>query len=170
MAKIVTWPNEILARPAKPVEHGEKCRDLIEAMYVAMDYPNGIGLAAPQIGLDKRIIVINVPAIRNGIRVSGSTKHAIINPRLVWWKGAMEIAEEGCLSFPDERVLVPRYPRVKVQGFDIRWNPIIIGGKGLVARVLQHEVDHLNGRTLEHYAKLAEAALSQCFCLLMRLL
>jgi len=161
MAKVLTWPNEILTKIATPVPHGEKCRDLIEAMYLAMDYPNGIGLAAPQIGIDKRIIVINVPALRKGVQVSGSTKHAIINPVVTWWKGGPVIAEEGCLSFPDERVLVPRYLRVKVQGFDIRWNPITIGGKGLVARVLQHEVDHLNGRTLDTYVKLAEEAFAE---------
>ncbi len=75
MAKVRVWPNEILTRVAKPVEIGEKCREIIEAMYIAMDYPDGIGLAAPQIGIDKRIIVINVPALRNGVRISGSTKY-----------------------------------------------------------------------------------------------
>lgn len=151
MAKVLTWPNEILTKPVTPVPHGENCRALIDSMFDAMDYPHGIGLAAPQIGVDKRIIVINVPAIKHGQTVGGSTKVAIINPVLTWKKGGMVLAPEGCLSFPDEQVVVPRYPRVKVQGFDIRWNPITIGGKGLVARVLQHEIDHLEGRTLDYY-------------------
>ena len=155
MARILEWPHEMLTKVITPVPHGEKCRDLVEAMFASMEYPNGIGLAAPQIGEDKRIIVINVPAIKNRRNVSGSTKHAIINPEIFWRKGAMEIAPEGCLSFPGAQVAVPRWPRIKVRGFDLRWNPITIGGKGLVARVLQHEIDHLMGRTLDHYVRLA---------------
>ena len=155
MARIIEWPAEILTRRITPVEHGEKCRDLIEAMFASMDYPNGIGLAAPQIGVDKRVIVIQVPAMKAGKQISGCTKHAIINPEIFWKKGEMIIAPEGCLSFPGAQVNVPRWPRIKVRGFDIRWNPITIGGKGLVARVLQHEIDHLEGRTLDHYVRLA---------------
>ena len=158
MARIVTWPAKILTKVATPVEHGERCRELIDSMFASMDFPNGIGLAAPQIGVDKRVIVINVPAFKNGRMVQGSTKHAIINPVITWWKGGPEIGKEGCLSFPDYQVMIPRFLRVKVQGFDIKWNPMTIGGKGLVARVLQHEIDHLNGRTLAHYEQLAEDA------------
>jgi len=156
MSKVLTWPNNKLTKVAKEVKHGESCRALIEAMFEALEYPTGIGLAAPQIGVNKRVIVINVPAMKNGKLLSGSTKHAIINPVIAWKKGAMVLGPEGCLSFPGEQVIVPRWPRVKVQGFDVRWNPITIGGKGLVARVLQHEIDHLDGRTLDHYAQIAK--------------
>ena len=155
MAKVLTWPNDWLTKVAQPVPHGEKCRDIIDAMFDAMDFPNGIGLAAPQIGVDKRIIVIHVPAVKKNRMVAGATKLSIINPEIFWKKGAMEIAPEGCLSFPGAQVMVPRWPRIKVRGFDLRWNPITIGGKGLVARVLQHEIDHLMGRTLDHYVRLA---------------
>ncbi len=158
MAKILEWPHEILTKVTALVEHGDKCRDLIEEMFASMDFPNGIGLAAPQIGVNKRVIVIKVPAVKNGRNVSGATKHAIINPVITWKKGEMEIKPEGCLSFPGACVMVPRWPRIKVQGFDIRWNPITIGGKGLIARVLQHEIDHLMGRTLDHYVRLAAEA------------
>ncbi len=162
MATVLTWPNKKLTKVAKLVEEGDRCRELIDVMYQAMDYPNGIGLAAPQIGVDKRIIVLQVPPPRKFNRqVSGCTKIAIINPELFWWKGGMILDYEGCLSFPGERVLVPRWPRVKVRGFDVRWNPVTFGGKGLVARVLQHEIDHLNGRTLDHYAKIAEQVLAE---------
>ncbi len=161
MPKIITWPNEILTKIATPVPQGERCRELIEAMFIAMDYPSGIGLAAPQIGVDKRIFVINVPAYNNGIQVSGSTKHAIINPTITWWRGGPEIGPEGCLSFPGEQVMIPRYLRVKVSGFDVRWNPLTFSGKGLTARVIQHEMDHLNGRTLDHYATLAKEAFEE---------
>lgn len=152
-AEIVTWPNEILGRPAKPVPQDERCREIIDLMFASLG-ANGIGLAAPQIGIDKSIIVVKVPA--QGRNAQGYTQHAIINPELFWWKGGPVLDYEGCLSFPGERVLVPRFDRVKVRGFDVRWNPIVIGGKGLVARVLQHEIDHLRGRTLAHYKEMAE--------------
>ena len=84
-----------------------------------------------------------------------SASFSWINPEISWKKGGMVLAPEGCLSFPGAQVMVPRWPRIKVIGWDIRWNPIVIGGKGLVARVLQHEIDHLNGITLDHYVKLA---------------
>ena len=158
MAKILEWPHKMLTKVATPVPHGEKCRDLVEAMFASMSYPDGIGLSAPQIGEDKRIIVINVPAVKNRRNVSGSTKLVIINPEIFWKRGAMVIAPEGCLSFPGAQVMIPRWPRIKVRGFDLRWNPITIGGKGLVARVLQHEIDHLMGRTLDHYVRLAAEA------------
>lgn len=157
MATVLTWPNEALTQVAEPVEQGERCRELVDSMFDAMDYPNGIGLAAPQIGVNKRIIVIHVPAVRAGRAIGGGTKHAIINPEVVWAKG-VNFDYEGCLSFPGQSVLVPRAMRVKVTGFDVRWNPITIGGKGLVARVLQHEIDHLDGRTLDYYIQMAEEA------------
>ena len=161
MATVLKWPDKRLAKRAKPVPEGERCRELIDAMYDAMDYPNGIGLAAPQIGVDKRIIVIHVPAIKKGVQVCGSTKQAIINPVITWKRGAMEMGYEGCLSFEGIQVAVPRWPRIKVQGFNLRWEPITIGGKGLVARVLQHEIEHLDGITLDHYMKLAEEAYAE---------
>lgn len=160
MASIVTWPAPGLTQKAEPVPQGESCRALIEQMFEAMDYPNGIGIAAPQIGVNKRVICIKVPAMRRGKPAAGCTKMALINPEIIWHKGTLKLGYEGCLSFPGEQVMVPRLPRIKVQAFDVRWNPIVVGGKDLVARVLQHEIDHLNGITLDYYAKLAEEALS----------
>lgn len=158
---VLTWPNKKLTQVAEPVQHGERCRELIDQMYAALDYPNGIGLAAPQLGINKRIIVIWVPALKNNKMMAGSTKMSIINPEIIWAKGGPVLGYEGCLSFPGERVLVPRYQRVKVRGFDLRWNPITFGGKDLVARVLAHEIDHLNGITLDHYAKIADQVLDE---------
>ena len=161
MAKVLIWPDKWLTKVATPVPVTEKCRHIIDAMYASMNYPDGIGLSATQIGIDKRIIVIQVPAVKNNRNISGCTKVAIINPEIFWQKGAMEIAPEGCLSFPGETVMIPRWPRIKVRGFDVRWNPIEIAGKGLVARVLQQEIDHLNGRTLAHYAALEQAIVDE---------
>jgi peptide deformylase len=156
MLDVIQWPDERLGKVATEVPHGEKCRELIDQMFEAMDYPKGIGLAAPQIGVDKRIIVIRVPAVKNGKMLGSSTKVHIINPVLEWWKGGPKLDWDGCLSFPGKQVLVPRFQRVKVRGFSLRWEPIVIGGHDLVARVLQHEIDHLNGKTLAYYEALAE--------------
>jgi peptide deformylase len=161
MAKVITWPNAKLEKVATPVPHGERCRELIDVMFAALDYPNGIGLAAPQIGEDKRIIVIMVPALKNGQIVSGCTKMALINPEIEWMKGGPYLDYEGCLSFPDMQVMVPRYQRIRIKAFDLRWNPITVGGKDLVARVMQHEIDHLNGRTLAYYYALAHQVLDE---------
>lgn len=156
MSQIVTWPDERLTKKAEPVPHGEKCRELIEQMYEAMNYPHGIGLAAPQIGVDKRIIVIRVPALKNGKVIAGSTKLHMINPELEWWKGGPHFGWEGCLSFPDKQVFVPRFQRIRVRAFSLNWEPIVIGGKDLVARVIQHELDHLDGKTLDYYERISK--------------
>ncbi len=162
MSQILTFVEhaEQLQEPSLPVEHGERCRELVDAMFTEMAYPKGIGLAAPQIGIQKRIIICQVPIVKRG-KLTSVTKHTIINPVITWKKGAMVLDHEGCLSFPGAQVLVPRWPRIKVEGFDLRWRPITIGAKGLVARVLQHEIDHLNGRTLAHYDEIANAELDK---------
>jgi peptide deformylase len=137
-------------------------------MIAAMQVENGIGLAAPQLGVLKRVIVVAVPAYGPSApgrepRKIGLIKHTLINPELVWTGGALTMGWEGCLSFPApeegagkyRQVLVPRYPRIQVRGFSLRWEPVTIGAKGLVARAIQHEMDHLEGRTLAHYARVA---------------
>jgi peptide deformylase len=155
MDAIVKWPDPRLETVCDPVPHGEGCRDLIERMFAILAASaNGVGLAAPQIGVMKRVIVCRVPVPHP----SGGTfivKHAIINPQITWAKGALEEAVEGCLSFPDHKVSIPRYPRITVSGYSLKWEPITRDAKGLVARVLQHEIDHLNGRTIAWYAQLA---------------
>lgn len=160
--RILTYVEhaELLEQRSEPVEHGERCRELVDAMFEAMAYPLGIGLAAPQIGERKRIIICQVPH-KKGSKLTSVTKHVIINPVITWQKGQMVLGREGCLSFPGDSVLVPRWPRITVEGFDLRWNPIKVGAKGLVARVLQHEIDHLDGVTLETYVRVAKEAFEE---------
>lgn len=153
-SQIVQWPDPRLGVTCEPVPHGESCRDLVERMFAVLEASsNGVGLAAPQLGIMKRVIVARVPVKH----FAGTTlvKHAIINPVLTWAKGTMELGWEGCLSFPDKQVQIPRWPRIQIQGYNLRWEHTTIGAKGLVARVLQHELDHLDGKTLAYYAKLA---------------
>lgn len=158
MSEVIKWPDSRLEQKAEPVPHGERCRELIDDMFASLG-PTGIGLAAPQIGVMKRVIVIRVPLRGLGQTNKGNfVKQAIINPVITWAKPGMEEAMEGCLSFPGIEVSVPRYMRITVQGFDVKWNPITVGGKDLVARALQHEIDHLEGRSLAFYARLAHEA------------
>lgn len=151
---IVQWPDPRLGVVCEPVPQGESCRDLIQRMFNILEMSaNGIGLAAPQIGIMKRVIVARVP-----FKHFGGTqiiKHAFINPVLLSHQGVREEAFEGCLSFPDKEVSIPRWPRIQVGGFNAKWEWTVSGAKGLVARVLQHEMDHLDGRNLAFYAKLA---------------
>jgi peptide deformylase len=153
---IVTWPDERLSQVAAPVEPGERVREIVDAMWAALDASaDGIGLAAPQIGVMKRIIVARVLLKHFGHTTV--VKHVIVNPVLTlhYDKGPMTLGWEGCLSFPGKQVQVPRWQRIQVTGQDQRGNHHVVGAKGLMARVLQHEIDHLNGRNLAYYARVA---------------
>lgn len=135
------WPVDrpILATKCQPVPEGEDVSALIDEMKRAMDYPRGIGLAANQLGEDKRIIVIRLE----------HTNLELINPEIYYWhKSKPVVAKEGCLSFPGRGVLVPRNRHVKVIGYDRYWREVRTGGKNLLARVIQHEIDHLDGITM----------------------
>src|SRR5262245_7453385 len=109
--------------------------DMIETMYAAP----GIGLAAPQIGVARRICVIDLSVGKRGGELI-----TLVNPEFVERDG-MQLEEEGCLSIPGFNATVPRPARVVVKGFSRDGTPRTIEGTGLLARALQHEVDHLDG-------------------------
>ena len=134
-APIVTYGDEVLRRRAEDVlEVNEEIRALIERMYATMEESRGLGLAAPQIGVSKRVFVYDV----------GEGKHAVINPRIVKRSGE-EYSVEGCLSIPGLQGEVPRALRVTLTGLDESGRKIRIRAEGLLARVFQHEIDHLEG-------------------------
>ena len=125
----------VLRRRAKPV--GKVTADvgrLIEEMIEAMRLANGVGLAAPQVGVSKRLFVAEVEA-----RV-----HVVVDPQIVKMEGEA-LATEGCLSIPGWVADVPRSQRVVLKGKNRRGRGIPLDAEGLLARVIQHEVDHLNG-------------------------
>lgn len=124
-----------LRQPAEPVTFGESMQPVVGAMFHIMMEQRGIGLAANQVGLPHRIIVVNV----NGLR------QEFINPVIVKRYGGKHTAREGCLSFPGRYVPVVRDKQIIVEGFDQDWTPIRRKLKGLAARCVQHEVDHLDG-------------------------
>ncbi len=135
---IRTKGNPILHAVAEPVPDKAQVKSLIHLMWSVMYENKGIGLAAPQIGDSVRVIVVDA----NGF------KQEIINPVIVKRYGGKHRAREGCLSYPGASVLVVRDKQIIVEGFDQDWKPIRRKLKGLAARCVQHEVDHLDGITI----------------------
>lgn len=113
-------------------------RTLIADMFDTMYAEEGIGLAAPQIGESLRLIVIDP-------QEEGVAPFVVINPRIVSFSEELDRAEEGCLSLPGLREVVERPLQVAVEGLDREGKPTRIEADGLVARILQHEVDHIDG-------------------------
>lgn len=137
--KIEMLGSEVLRRPAAEIaEIGDELRLLIEEMFETMYDAEGIGLAGPQIGESKRVIVVDVGE-------EGREPFALINPRVVESDSRTEKAEEGCLSMPGLAALVQRPAAVTVEGLDPDGLPVTIRAEGLLARCLQHEIDHLDG-------------------------
>jgi len=137
---IVSYGTEVLKRPALPIsEIDEEVQKLIDDMAETMFAAPGVGLAAPQVGVSKRIIVI-----RSLEDPEGTDFFVLINPEIVSAQGK-EVAEEGCLSVPEFRMEVARAERVRVKALDREGKPVEVEGVGLTARILQHEIDHLNG-------------------------
>ncbi len=121
----------------------ESLRALSIDMLETMKHASGVGLAGPQIGVMRRIIVVNIPEGGQG-EGEPEIEMAVLNPEIVKFQGR-EIAPEGCLSIPGWIGDVPRADRITVKGLDLNNRPIRIKAEGYLARVLQHEVDHLDG-------------------------
>lgn len=122
----------------------KELRELIAKMRVTMKRAVGIGLAANQIGRTERLFVAQIPSSRE----SGSDEkfYAVLNPKIVKNSGDKIEAEEGCLSVPGKFGVVPRSERVILEGYNLEGKKIKIKARGLLARVFQHEVDHLDGK------------------------
>jgi peptide deformylase len=138
--EIVKYPDPVLAKPGEPVtEFDDKLKTLVEEMFESMYAAHGIGLAAPQIGLSKRITVIDV-----NFKKDPEDQLVLINPEIIEREG-QQFEEEGCLSLPDIRDKVKRAAKVKVraQNADGEW--FEVEGEELLSRAFQHEIDHLDG-------------------------
>ncbi|MCH5252730.1 MAG: peptide deformylase [Lachnospiraceae bacterium] len=131
--------DEILTKKCKPVkEMTEKNRELIEDLFDTMYEADGVGLAAPQVGILKRIAVIDITEDR-------SQPIVLINPEIVHTEGEQR-GSEGCLSVPEKVGIVIRPNLVRVKALDADMNPIEIEGEELLARALIHEIEHLDGQ------------------------
>ena len=135
----------ILLGKAAPVDDptAADVQTLVEDMLATMADADGIGLAAPQVHDGRRVVVAT--ELRDRSERAGSTVHVLINPELTPLGDDTELAFEGCLSIPDLRGLVPRHRRVAYRAVDRRGAVVAGVADGLFARVLQHEVDHLDG-------------------------
>lgn len=146
MLPIVISPDPILATVCEPCDVSDKSlKRLAKQMEHAMYKNYGCGIAAPQVGVTKRLIVIDVDwdgekGEKNPI--------VLVNPEIVELAGEPEIGSEGCLSCPGVNVPIERQPWARVQYYDLGGELWEIEGDGLLGRCLQHEIDHLNGKTL----------------------
>ena len=130
--------DEILRKKSRVVEViDDKIRELIKDMDETMHAANGVGISAVQVGVLKRIVVIDV-------NYDGSPSLKLINPEIVKTKGEEEF-QEGCLSFPNKFAKVIRPSEVTVKALDENGKPITVKGKDLLAEALCHEIDHLDG-------------------------
>lgn len=138
--EVIKWPAPVLAKRGEEVTiFDAKLKTLIEEMFESMYAAQGIGLAAPQINISKRITVIDCSFKKNP-----DEKVVLINPEIIERKGK-QIEEEGCLSLPEIREKVSRAAWVKVRAQDVNGDPIEVEGEELLARAMQHEIDHLDG-------------------------
>lgn len=138
LAHVRKFGDPILKTKARPVDRfDDALRDEITRMGLLMNDALGIGLAATQVGALRRLLVYRVQP--------DAPVSALINPQIEWRSSEEEIAEEGCLSLPNVHVEVERPVHVRVRAQDETGEPILVEASGLEARVIQHEMDHLDG-------------------------
>jgi peptide deformylase len=137
---VLKYPNPILAKKGEPVtEFTPELAKLVEEMFDSMYAAQGIGLAAPQIGISQQITVIDV-----SFKERPEDRLVLINPEIVDSEGK-QVGEEGCLSLPEIREKVQRSGWVKVRAHNEKGEVFEVEGEELLSRALQHEIDHLNG-------------------------
>jgi peptide deformylase len=141
-------PNEDIALPLNQ-EGKEWIKHLLE-VFLSLD--DAVGLAAPQIGINKRIIVFRTGNFDKKEPIRSERDYEIlVNPRVTQFRGEQVIMAEGCLSCPDVQVEIARYPEIKVRGYDTSGKKISKRYLDYMARVVQHELDHLEGRLIVDY-------------------
>jgi peptide deformylase len=137
---IVKYPEPVLSQPGEPVtEFDDELRKLVADMFETTYAAQGIGLAAPQVGVSKRLTVIDV-----SLGKEPKDKLVLINPEIIASEGRL-YDEEGCLSFPDIREKVVRAAKVRIRAQDEYGKWFEMDGEELLSRAFQHEIDHLDG-------------------------
>ena len=149
--KILTYPDKLLQQPTKPVlDIDSVIQELIDDMADTMYEAPGVGLAAIQVGCDQSILIYD--------RLPGEVNRSfevLINPKIVDSEGEIISQDEGCLSVPDFKADLKRAGSILVEGLDREGKPIQIEAEGNLAIVLQHEIDHLNGKLfIDHLSAL----------------
>jgi len=138
--KIVKYPEPVLSQPGEPVtEFDADLNKLVDDMFETMYVSQGIGLAAPQVALSKRVTVIDLSQGKDPAQ-----KLVLINPEVIFREGK-QYEEEGCLSFPEIREKVQRAAKVRIRAQDLKGKWFEMDGEELLSRAFQHEIDHLDG-------------------------
>jgi len=138
---IFTYPDKVLKQKTAPVDNIDGAlQTVFENMATTMYQAPGVGLAAPQVGISQSFIVYDIAP-----KEDGHDLHVLVNPRIVSSEGEILSENEGCLSVPDFRADVKRAERILVEGVDREGNPLRFEADGLLAIVIQHELDHLDG-------------------------
>ena len=150
MIEIVTYPDPVLKRKAELVENIDgNIQNLIDNMSKLMYQSSGIGLAANQVGEEKRVIIFDI-----NYKEKGKDLTVLINPKIIFAEDKIEF-EEGCLSVPDFQGKITRKKHLQVQGIDRHGKTIDIEAEDLAAICIQHEIDHLDGTLiLDHVSHL----------------
>ncbi len=144
--EIVTMGDPVLRAEAQEVtDFDDDLRTLVRDMFETMYHADGIGLAAPQIGLSKRVIVVDLRRREEDEDGTEPERVALVNPRIVWSSDDTAKQSEGCLSIPGLEEVVERPVSVRVEGMDPEGAEVVLEADELFARALQHEIDHLDG-------------------------
>ena len=144
--KILSYPEKSLMEKSEQVALiDDEIRTLIEDMGETMFDAQGVGLAAPQIGINKKVIIYDIRAGKSEDDGSKNEYRALINPEIIEAQGSVTSEKEACLSVPDYRADVKRYETVTVKALDIEGKALEFNVEGLLSVILQHEIDHLNG-------------------------
>ncbi len=142
---ILVYPDPKLHTVARPVEAvDDKIRTLVNDMFDTMYEANGVGLAATQVDVHQRVVVMDVSETRD-------QRVVLINPEIEWLSDERQVRDEGCLSVPGMYDGVERATQVRVRALDENGNSRVIGADGLMAVCIQHEIDHLNGKVFVEY-------------------
>jgi len=144
--KIRLYGDACLRKKSSPIkEVGPSERMLIQSMIATMQQAKGVGLAAPQVGINQRLFVVDV----------GEGPMAIINPKIIKISGK-DVLEEGCLSIPEVNIMIKRSQKIRVQYLNENGQKKVKTCEDLMARVIQHETDHLDGKLIIDYASSEE--------------
>jgi peptide deformylase len=139
--EILTYPNKTLSQATSPLDNIDgKVQEMIDGMASTMYEAPGIGLAAIQVGWDKSVLIYDIAP-----RDESRELNVLVNPKIITQEGQILSENEGCLSVPEFRADVKRSEFVTVEGHDREGKPIRLDAEGILAVVLQHEIDHLNG-------------------------
>ncbi len=144
---IITYPDERLKIPSlEVVDFGKDLESFVEDLtYTMKTSPGCVGIASPQVGVHKRIILVDTSNSKHKENKVSHGFMVLINPRIVQREGEL-VVREGCLSVPDYTGNVKRYYWIRVQALDVKGNPVEFETEGFEAVVIQHEIDHLEGK------------------------